>query len=419
MRAAARLALTGICGNAQNPTSCYDRRDEKPQLSRRLCPPLIRHLLAELRAGELSAAGLAAELGLGLARIYELRTDYLRACAEGRAGTWQPGISGGDHQPHWPADAVVLATRLLSSSPRSSYSAVASELLRRLAFQTNRASVRRWAIARNLAPDTRYKKSAKPVRRWQVRDFGALWQYDATHHAWFPGNPHKQALLDILDDATRMNTGARIYPSENLSAHLDFLSRTFLTHGLPLALYVDYHSFFFTNTPDAFTQLGAALQFYGVALRYAPTPQAKGKIERRHDYWQKRLPPLLAADSIHSIEPANALLDALITHATRTEIHREIGSTPHAAHQLAIAQNHSKIRPVPNCPWWRLIWSVRSTVRVGDDGKVPVRNLRLSVDASPRSRLIRCILHDGDIIFLKSPPLKNTLPAILLHSPPF
>jgi hypothetical protein len=36
---------------------------------------------------------------------------------------------------------------------------------------------------------------------------------------------------------------------------------------------VDFHSFFFTNSPDAFTQLGAALHFYGIALRYAPTPQ--------------------------------------------------------------------------------------------------------------------------------------------------
>ena len=60
---------------------------------------------------------------------------------------------------------------------------------------------------------------------------------------------------------------------------------------IALVLYVDYHSFFFTHTPDAFTQLGAALHFYGISLRYAPTPQAKGKIERRHDYWQKRLPP--------------------------------------------------------------------------------------------------------------------------------
>ncbi|NDJ15610.1 MAG: hypothetical protein EBY17_31310, partial [Acidobacteriia bacterium] len=75
---------------------------------------------------------------------------------------------------------------------------------------------------------------------------------------------------------------------------------------------MDFHSFFYTQTPKAFTQLGAALHFYGVALRFAPTPQAKGKIERRHDYWQKRLPPLLAADKIIELEGANHLLDLLL-----------------------------------------------------------------------------------------------------------
>ena len=185
---------------------------------RRLPSHLIRHLFAELRAGRLSASALALELGLGRTRIYELRTEYLRACALGGAHAWQPGASGGDHHPDWPPEAVALATRLLSSSPRSSYSAVASELLRRLAFKTDRASVRRWAIAHHLAPDTRYKKPAKPVRRWQASDFGALWQYDASPHAWLPGLRQKQALLDILDDATRLNTGARLYPSESSGA---------------------------------------------------------------------------------------------------------------------------------------------------------------------------------------------------------
>jgi hypothetical protein len=103
----------------------------------------------------------------------------------------------------------------------------------------------------------------------------ALWQYDATPHAFLSGRPEKQALLNLLDDATRYNIGAHCYESETLLAHLDFLSRAFQQHGLPLALYVDYHSFF-THPPDAFTQLVAALHFYGVALRYAPTPQAKG-----------------------------------------------------------------------------------------------------------------------------------------------
>lgn len=376
-------------------------------------------MFLRLRAGEIDVAAVAAELGVSGSRIYQLRTDYLRACAAGRADLWQPGLSGGDHRPAWPDAVVALASRLLSSSPKSSYSAVASELSRRLDFTTDRATVRRWAIAHSLAPDTRFKTPAKPVRRWQVRDFGALWQYDATPHAFLPGSEDKQVLLNILDDATRLNTGARLYRSESLAAHLDFLSSAFLAHGLPLALYVDYHSFFFTHTPDAFTQLGAALKFYGVTLRYAPTPQAKGKIERRHDYWQKRLPAIFAADSIRALEPANALLQSLLAHANQREFHRELGSTPNAAHRAALDQNHSAIRPAPACPWWRLVWSLRSSVLVGDDGKVPVRSLRLSIDSPPRSRVVKCQLFDGDIFFLKSHPKIGAKPSVLLHSPPF
>jgi len=85
----------------------------------------------------------------------------------------------------------------LLQAPPSSYSAAASELHRRLQFETDRASVRRWALEHQLAPDTRYKASPKPVKRWQARELGALWQYDASPHAWLPGNPAKQALLDL------------------------------------------------------------------------------------------------------------------------------------------------------------------------------------------------------------------------------
>jgi hypothetical protein len=314
---------------------------------------------------------------------------------------------------------VGLLSKLLSSKPPSSYSAAASELHRRLNFKTDRASVRRWAIQNNLAPDTRFKSTPKPVKRWQARDYGALWQYDASPHAWLPENPDKQALLDLLDDATRVNTGARLYHRENLLAHFDFLPRVFRAHGLPLALYVDFHSFFFTNTPDAFTQLGAALHFYGIALRYAPTPQAKGKIERRHDYWQKRLPPLLAADHILELEGANRLLDQLLLHANQHEIHRELGITPHAARAQALAEKHSVLRPAPTCPWWPYVWSQQTRVRVGDDGKVPVGSSRQSIEATPRSKVIRCLRPDGDIFFLRHAPDPKTKPIVLLHCPVF
>jgi transposase InsO family protein len=388
-------------------------------LIKRLSAPFIRHLLASHRAGQLSANAAAAELGLGHTRFYKLYSQYLQACATGQAQTWSPRVSGGDHRPDWPAEAVALLAKLLSSKPASSYSACASELLRRLNFKTDRASVRRWAIQNSLAPDTRFKSAPKPIKRWQASEEGALWQYDVSPHAWLPDNPAKQALFNILDDATRYNIGTRLYPRETLLAHLDFLPRTFQASGLPLVLYVDYHSFFYTQTPEALTQLGAALHFYGVTLRFAPTPQAKGKIERRHDYWQKRLPALLAADDIRELEGANRLIDQLLPHVNHHEIHRELGTTPATARQLARSENRSVLRPVPPCPWWPFVWSQRTHVRVGDDGKVPVGSQRLSIDAPPRSQVLRCLRPDGDIYYLRHDPNPSAKPIVLLHCPVF
>jgi hypothetical protein len=358
-------------------------------------------------------------LGLARSRFYELYSDYLRACAQGQADSWSPALSGGDHHPDWSVEAVALATKLLSSKPPCSYSAVASELHRRLNFKTDRASVRRWAIAHRLNPDTRYKPVRKPVKRWQARDYGALWQYDATPHAFLPGSDDKQVLLEILDDATRLNTGARLYLAETLLSHLDFLSRVFQVHGLPLALYVDYHSFFYSRDPDAFTQLGQALDFYGIKLLYAPTPQAKGKVERRHDYWQKRLVPLLAAERVLDLTTANQLLDQLVPHANQHETHRELGQSPHAAQQQALAEQRSVIRPAPQCPWWPYVWSRRTRVRVGDDGKVPAGSQRHAIDAAPRIKVIRCLRPDGDTFYLRHAPDHNAKPIVLLHIPAF
>jgi hypothetical protein len=410
----------GVSFKAKNPSSSRILGGhEKLQLIKRLPAPFIRHLLANHRAGQLSAKAAAAELGLAHTRFYKLYSQYLQACAAGQAQTWSPWVSGGDHRPDWPSEVTVLLTKLLSSKPASSYSACASELLRRLNFKTHRASVRRWALQNHLAPDTRYKTTPKPVKRWQVCEEGALWQYDVSPHPWLPDNPSKQALFDILDDATRYNTGTRLYARETLLSHFDFLPRTFQAHGLPLALYVDYHSFFYTHNPDAFTQLGAALHFYGVALRFAPSPQAKGKIERRHDYWQKRLPPLLAADRILELEGANRLLDQLLPHVNQHEIHRELGTTPAAACHQARTENRSVLRPVPNCPWWPFVWSQRLHVRVGDDGKVPVGSQRLAIDAPPRATVVRCLRPDGDIYYLHHAPDPKAKPIVLLHCPVF
>lgn len=257
------------------------------------------------------------------------------------------------------------------------------------------------------------------LRRWQQSHIGALWQLDASPHPWFPKDPRHYPLLDMLDDASRFVIGARLYERETLLAYFDFLSRTFQTYGRPLALYVDYHSFFFTHDPEALTQLGWALKFYDVSLRYAPTPQAKGKVERLHAYWQNRLPAFFAAEHLHCPTAANPALDALRQHHNQHEIHREIHCTPRTAWNRALRAGRSVLRPAPQCPWWPFIWSLRKCVRVGSDGRVPVAHQRLQISAPPNTKVVQCRHPDGTITYLREEPAPQSKPVILLQwNPP-
>lgn len=316
---------------------------------------MIREVFAALRREELSATAAAKKLGLGRTRLHELYADYLRAAAHHRIEHWQPGASGGNHAPAWPAGVEPLLRKLLSTKPPAPYRLAASEVLRRLDLTIDPATVRRWALRHALGHPLPKPRPPASLRRWQCLKIGALWQLDATPHRWFPGDQHQYPWLGILDDCSRVCTGTTIYYREDLLAYLDFLPTAFVEHGLPLELYVDCHSMFFPQRPDALTQLGAALHFYGISLRYAHTPQAKGKIERQHQYWQGRLPALFAAEAITNPEAPNRLLPALRRHRNAKEIHRELGRTPNAAARRAQRAAHNVLRPAPRCPWWAYV----------------------------------------------------------------
>jgi hypothetical protein len=372
--------------------------------------------MQQFRTRALNAHEAAAPLGIGVRRFYELWRGYLLAVSRRQQHRWRPGGSGGDHRPAWPAAAQQLARKLLGARPPASYSLTASELHRRLDWKRDRAAVRRWAIRHGLQIRAA-KKESQPVRRWQTQQVGQLWQYDASPHRWFGEQEPSCQMLELIDDHSRVIPGVRLYPRETLLAHLAFLSITFQAVGLPLCLYVDYHSFFFTVTPDALTQLGAALRFYEVSLDYAPTPQAKGKIERAHQFWQKRLPALFAAEQITRLELANPLLEQLRRHHNRHEHHREIGMNPQAAWNLAKKEGRYVLRPAPRCPWWPYVFSVRTVVRVGSDGRVAVGTQRLRIAGSPGSKVVRCQHPNGDCSVLRESPAHGKRPAVLLHCP--
>jgi hypothetical protein len=382
-----------------------------------MAAPYVRDLMARFRAGQISAVEAAGELELSRSQFYRLWSKYLQAVGENSQDEWSPGISGGDHRGGLPPEAERLFEKLLRCRPPCNYSLIASEALRRLGVQVDRATVRRWAIEHELAPDTKWKERRKPVRRWQAQSVGQIWQYDVSPHHWFVEQETLSHMFDILDDCSRVVTGTQLYPKETLLFHLDFLSQTLRREGLPLALYVDYHSFFFSKYPDHLTQLAAALRFYEVTLRYAPTAQAKGKVERLHSFWQQRLPSLLAAEGIRQIQDANPLIDELRIHHNVNEKHRELGCTPQEAWDRARREGRWVLRPAPSCPWWPYVFSVRTRIKVGRDGRIPVGTQRMPVDCAPGISVTRCMHPNGDISVLMHPPKAGELPMVLLQLP--
>jgi hypothetical protein len=383
------------------------------QLLHRHAPSFIRHVLEGFRKEKLTATEAAEQLEISRSRLYALGTDYRLACARQKASVWVPGRSGGDHATPWPGPVLELLKKRLDCSPPCPYSFVASEVLRLHSFKLDRAQVRRWAIENGHAHSTVPKRPRAPVRRWQRSQIGELWQLDASPHCWFSRSPIDYPMLNMLDDCSRLFVGSKLYDRELLLSYLDFLPAAFLSYGRPLQIYVDYHSIFFAQNPDALTQLGWALKFYDISFLYAPTPQAKGKIEREHQFWQGRLPPYFVSEQITEIEIANPHIDALRLHRNTHETHRELRMTPQHAWELAKKEKRSVLRQAPRCPWWPYVWSVRTALKVSSDGRVPIGNQRLRLEHPPGAKVVLCLHPTGHHSVLAAAPDKNEKPVLL------
>jgi hypothetical protein len=185
-----------------------------------------------------------------------------------------------------------------------------------------------------------------------------------------------------------------------------------------LQLYVDYHRLFATQIPEALTQLGWALKFYDITFRYAPTPHAKGKIEREHQFWQHRLPAYFAAEQIHDLETANEHITALRHHRNQQEKHRELNQTPQAAWRKAQREKRTVLRPKPACPWWPYVWSQRTHSKVGPDGRVPLGAERIRVAQAPGAKVVLCLHPSGHYSVLARPPEKLQKPMLLFTNRP-
>ena len=385
----------------------------KTQIRKRLGLPHIRNVLAQFCEGSMNRDQACSSLGISTTRLYELRSEFLLARAQGRMETWQPGVSGGDHAPSWSADVEAFAQRALGAG--YGYAFVASEVERLFGLKLARSQVRHWAIRTERVTPPKPPRLPSHIRRWQRGTVGELWQLDVTPDHWFGEGTPALPLFDMLDDCSRLQVGCAIYRNETVDAYMHFLHQAFITYGLPLEIYVDHARIFEGNKENSTTRLAWRLKFYEISFVFADSPEAKGKVERIHQIWQDRLPAYFRLNGLtmeSNLEDVNRHVDVLREHRNRHEKHRELKMYPQVACDEAIAQGRTKLRPVPREPWWNYVWSTWNNIVIAQGGYVYYKNERLPTRAEPGTKAILCEHLDGTISIIKERPDKSRFPVV-------
>ena len=140
---------------------------------------------------------------------------------------------------------------------------------------------------------------------------------DGSEHDWFEGRRDRASLMVLIDDATNW-TYARFFESETTAAAMSVFAEYVGLYGLPRALYVDRDSIYETTRDSTveealkdvgpLTQFGRAMRELEVELILARSPQAKGRVERRHGVFQDRFVKALRLKKIDTLEGANDYL---------------------------------------------------------------------------------------------------------------
>lgn len=349
----------------------------------------VRQILEDFNAGSLHASEAARCLDIGVSRLYELRTAWLRQRAD-----FQTRPSGGDHHGAWPADVQKFLRDFLPFQRPPNYQLIADELVRRFDFLRARSTVAGYVQAHlaHLLPTV--PPPPRPRRRWQCAQLGELWQHDSSIHAWWPA-PDKPVLLLTLDDHSRKIVAGRFVPADTTWLHFQHFRTAFERHGLPAAVYTDALSLFghrpSTDALDPCSQFQRALTALGVAHLVAPSPQAKGKIERRFGTFQNRLVTLLAYEGIRDYAPANELLRLEIHRHNHTRC-RTTDLSPDEAWHHAVAERRSRLQPTPPTRLLDLHLALQLQRRVNADHTIDFLGQAWSIAPTPK-RTVTLIHH--------------------------
>jgi len=258
---------------------------------------------------------------------------------------------------------------------------LASEkLFERDGYEVDHETLRRWLSGAGL-----WEKQRKRPKHRQWREpkahFGELVQLDGSHHRWFEERGEKGCLMDMVDDATGRTLGI-MSEEETTVAAMEVLMAWIEKYGIPKALYTDWKNVYLTQREPSLeeqlsgelplTQFGRACQKLDIEIVPASSPQAKGRVERKHRVYQDRWVKELRLAGISDVEAANQFLPGFAE-----KLNARFSKEPRS-----FADYH---RPVREGLDLRSVFCLEETRTVGNDWVVRYKNRFLQI--VPQSNL--------------------------------
>lgn len=183
--------------------------------------------------------------------------------------------------------------------------------------QVNVETLRLWLKSAGMWAKKRRRVIYRERRERKPR-FGELLQIDGSIHQWFSGERY-DCLLNMVDDATG-TTFALLDTGETTQILLTCLKRWIELYGIPKAVYVDLKSVYVGSKQlragvddwvehEGFSVFEQVCKKLNIQIIKAYSPQAKGRVERKHAVFQDRFVKSLKLYDINTIEAANEYLE--------------------------------------------------------------------------------------------------------------
>jgi transposase len=271
-------------------------------------------VLSKIKAGGMSLGKGAELLGLSYRQMLRVHDRYE---SEGNSGL-QHRLRGQKSNRRFESGRRERVLQLYQGKYGDFGPRLAAEYLRKEDGEDlSEETLRRWLTAAGLWQP---RRQGAVHRKWRERKAhcGQMVQMDGSLHDWFEGRRGKASMMVMIDDAMN-RTYAQFFEEETTAAAMTVFLGYVERYGLPRSLYVDRDSIYETtrdSTVDealadkpALTQFGRAMEELDVALILAHSPQAKGRVERRHGVFQDRLVKVMRLKKISTLISANQYLE--------------------------------------------------------------------------------------------------------------